>query len=106
MNWVGALLGVLGLLVGVCLGLVIAALLRRGQHVDRLTVPQAREVTVPEGTRRVLEVIRAAGGGGRAARRGARVDAAALKLGLTRGSRVVIPRILEMVREARRESSG
>ena len=29
----------------------------------------------------------------------------ALKLGLTRGSRVVIPRVLEMVREARRRAA-
>ncbi|HYI58598.1 MAG TPA: ATP-binding protein [Microlunatus sp.] len=103
MNWVGALLGVAGLLVGVCLGLVIAALLRRGQHVDRLTVPQAREVTVPEGTRRVLEVIRAAGVVAGPHDEVLESSPLALKLGLTRGSRVVIPRILEMVREARRE---
>ena len=34
MNWVGALLGGVGLLVGVGLGLAIGALLRRGQHVS------------------------------------------------------------------------
>ena len=103
MNWVGALLGVVGLLVGVGLGLVIAALLRRGQHVDRSTVPQVREISVPEGTRRVLEVIRTAGVVAGPHDEVLESTPLALKLGLTRGSRVVVPRMLEMVREARRE---
>ena len=47
MNWVGALLGGLGLLIGVGLGLGIAVLVRRGQHVDGLTVPQVREISFP-----------------------------------------------------------
>jgi two-component system sensor histidine kinase SenX3 len=100
-NWVGALLGGLGLLVGVVLGLAIAALLRRGQHVDRLTVPQVREVVVPEGTREVLEVIRSAGVVAGPHDEVLESTPLALKLGLTRGSRVVIPRVLEMVRETR-----
>ena len=61
MNWVGALLGGLGLLIGVVLGLGIAALVRRGQHVDGLTVPQVQEIVVPAGIREVLKVIRSAG---------------------------------------------
>jgi two-component system sensor histidine kinase SenX3 len=100
-NWVGALLGGLGLLVGVVLGLAIAALLRRGQHVDRLTVPKVREVVVPEGTREVLEVIRSAGVVAGPHDEVLESTPLALKLGLTRGSRVVIPRVLEMVRETR-----
>lgn len=104
MNWVGVLLGGAGLLVGVLLSLLIAALLRRGQHVDRLTVPQVREIAVPEGTRRVLEVIRSA-----AVMVGPHdevVDATqfAVQLGLARGSRVAVPRVLEMVRQCRREN--
>ena len=103
MNWVGALLGAAVLLLGVGLGLVIAALLRRGQHVDRLTVPQVVEVAVPEGTRRVLEVIRSAGVVVGPHDEVLDSTPYALKLGLTRGTRVAIPRVLEMVRQARRE---
>lgn len=103
MNWVGALLGVAGLLLGLCLGLAIAALLRRGQHVDRLTVPQVVEISVPEGTRRVLEVIRAAGVVVGPHDEVLEATPLASKLGLTRGTRVVIPRLLDLVRQARRE---
>jgi len=102
-NWVGALLGGAGLLVGVCLGLAIAALLRRGQHVDRLTVPQVRQIVVPEGTRRVLEVIRSAGIVVGPHDEVLESTPLALKLGLTRGTRVVVPRVLELVRQTRRE---
>ena len=102
MNWVGALLGGLGLLVGVGLGLAIAVLVRRGRHVDGLTVPQPREVAVPEGTTEVLQVIRSAGVVVGPHDEVLEATPHALKLALTRGSRVVIPRVLEMVREARR----
>ena len=73
MNWVGALLGGLGLLIGVGLGLGIAALVRRGQHVDGLTVPQVREIVGSRGHPRGAAGDPVRRGGGRAARRGARV---------------------------------
>lgn len=101
MNWVGVLLGVAGLLVGVLLGLAIAALLRRAQLVDRLTVPQVREIEVPEGTRTVLEVIRSAGVVVGPHDEVLESTPQAQKLGLTRGSRVAIPRVLDLVREVR-----
>jgi two-component system sensor histidine kinase SenX3 len=101
-NWLGALLGGLGLLVGVGLGLAIAVLLRRGRQVDGLTVPQPREIAVPEGTTAVLQVIRSAGVLAGPHDEVLEATPHALKLGLTRGSRVVIPRVLEMVREVRR----
>lgn len=103
MNWVGALIGGAGLLVGLCLGWAIAALRRRGQHVDGLTVPQVRPVVVPEGTRQVLAVIRSAGIVVGPHDEVLESTPLALKLGLTRGTRVVVPRMLEMVRQARRE---
>ncbi|HYI56017.1 MAG TPA: two-component sensor histidine kinase, partial [Microlunatus sp.] len=103
MNWVGVLLGGIGLLIGVCLGLGIAALVRRGQHVDGLTVPQVLEVAVPDGIREVLRVIRSAGVVVGPHDEVLESTPHALKLGLTRGSRVAIARVLEMVRESRRE---
>ena len=103
MNWVGALLGGIGLLIGIGLGLGIAALVRRGQHVDGLTVPQVREVVVPEGIREVLRVIRSAGVVVGPHDEVLESSPHALKLGLTRGSRVAIPRVLEMARQSRRE---
>lgn len=99
----GALLGAAVLLVGICLGLMIAALRRRGQHVDQLTVPQVHQLEVPPGTRQVLDVIRSAGVVVGPHDEVLESTALALKLGLTRGSRVVIPRVLEMVRQCRRE---
>jgi two-component system sensor histidine kinase SenX3 len=102
-NWLGALLGGAALLVGVCIGLAIGALLRRGRHVDRQTVPQVREVAVPEGTRRVLEVIRSAGVVVGPHDEVLESTTHALKLGLTRGTRVAVPRLLELVRRCRRE---
>lgn len=104
MNWVAVLLGGAGLLVGVLLGLLISALLRRGRHVDQLTAPQARPtVAVPVGTSQVLRVIRSAGVVVGPHDEVLETTPLALKLGLTRGSRVVIGRVLEMVRQSRRE---
>jgi len=103
-NWVGALLGVAVLLVGIGLGLLIAALRRRGQHVDQLTVPQVQQVEVPPGTRTVLDLLRSAGVVVGPHDEVLESTALALKLGLTRGTRVVIPRVLEMVRQCRREN--
>lgn len=105
MNWVGALLGGVGLLVGLGLGLAIAALVRRGRHVDRLNVPQVREIAVPEGAGRVLEVIRSAGVVVGPHDEVLESTPLSVKLGLTRGTRVVIPRVLEMVRQARLEQT-
>ncbi len=104
MNWVGVLLGGIGLLMGVCLGLAIAALVRRSRHVDGLTVPQVREVAVPAGVRDVLGVIRSAGVVVGPHDEVLESTPHALNLGLTRGSRIVVPRVLELARESRREA--
>ena len=104
MNWVGVLLGGIGLLVGLGLGLAIAALVRRSRHVDGLTVPQVREVTVPPGVRDVLGVIRSAGVVVGPHDEVLESTPHALNLGLSRGSRLVVPRVLELARESRREA--
>ena len=104
MNWVGVLLGGIGLLVGLGLGLALASLVRRGRHVDGLTVPQAQEVVVPPGVRDVLGVIRSAGVVVGPHDEVLESTPHALNLGLTRGSRVVVPRVLELARQSRRES--
>ncbi|MDN5805467.1 MAG: two-component sensor histidine kinase, partial [Microlunatus sp.] len=101
MNWVGVLLGVLGLLVGIGLGVAAAALQRRSRQVDRLTVPERRELVVPEGVRHVLAVIRSAGVVAGPHDEVIESTPLALNLGLTRGSRIVVPRLLELVRQAR-----
>jgi two-component system sensor histidine kinase SenX3 len=103
-NWVGVLLGGICLLVGVGLGLAIAGLVRRSRHVDGLTVPQVREVEVPAGVRDVLGVIRSAGVVVGPHDEVLESTPHALNLGLTRGSRVVVPRVLELARESRREN--
>lgn len=103
MNLLSALLGGLGLVVGVLVGLAIAALTRRAEHVDRLTVPQRHTVAVPDGVREVLDVTRSAGVVAGPHDEVLESTDLALRLGLTRGSRVVVPRVLELVRAARRE---
>ncbi len=104
MNWVGVLLGGIGLLIGLGLGLAIASLVRRGRHVDGMTVPQVQEVVVPSGVRDVLGVIRSAGVVVGPHDEVLESTPHALNLGLTRGSRVAVPRVLELVRQSRRES--
>mgnify|MGYP001266254812 FL=1 len=104
MNWVAGLLGAACLLLGVLLGLLISAHRRRDRQVDQLVAPQHRPaVVVPEGTSQVLAVIRSAGVVVGPHDEVLESTPLALKLGLTRGSRVVIAQVLEMVRLCRRE---
>ena len=104
MNWVAGLLGAACLLLGVLLGLLISAHRQRDRQVDQLVAPQHRPaVVVPEGTSQVLAVIRSAGGVVGPHDEVLESTPLALKLGLTRGSRVVIAQVLEMVRLCRRE---
>ncbi|WP_197536668.1 sensor histidine kinase [Microlunatus phosphovorus] len=103
-NWVAGLLGAACLLLGVLLGLLISAHRRRDRQVDQLVAPQHRPaVVVPEGTSQVLAVIRSAGVVVGPHDEVLESTPLALKLGLTRGSRVVIAQVLEMVRLCRRE---
>ena len=104
MNWVAGLLGGACLLVGVLLGLLISARRKRDRQVDQLIPLQQRPaVVVPEGTSQVLAVIRSAGVVVGPHDEVLESTPLALKLGLTRGSRVVITQVLEMVRQCRRE---
>lgn len=104
MNWVAGLLGGACLLVGVLLGLLILARRKRDRQVDQLIPLQQRPaVVVPEGTSQVLAVIRSAGVVVGPHDEVLESTPLALKLGLTRGSRVVITQVLEMVRQCRRE---
>lgn len=104
MNWVAGLLGAACLLLGVLLGLLISAHRQRDRQVDQLVAPQHRPaVVVPEGTSQVLAVIRSAGVVVGPHDEVLESTPLALKLGLTRGSRVVIAQVLEMVRLCRRE---
>ncbi len=104
MNWVAGLLGAACLLLGVLLGLLLSAHRRRDRQVDQLVAPQHRPaVVVPEGTSQVLAVIRSAGVVVGPHDEVLESTPLALKLGLTRGSRVVIAQVLEMVRLCRRE---
>ena len=103
MNWVAALLGGAGLLVGMLLGLLISARQRRERHADQVVVPQRPAIVVPEGTSQVLAVIRSAGVVVGPHDEVLETTPLALKLGLTRGSRVVIAQVLELVRQSRRE---
>lgn len=103
-NWVAALLGGACLLLGVLLGLLVSAHRRRDRQVDQLAAPQNRPaIVVPEGTSQVLAVIRSAGVIVGPHDEVLETTPLALKLGLTRGSRVVIAQVLEMVRQCRRE---
>lgn len=100
MNWaLGVLLAVLGLLAGLGLGLAIAA--RRMGSREPSAPPPPPAVAVPPGARWVLDVIRSAGVVVGPHDEVLESTQLALQLGLTRGSRVVITEVLDLVRETR-----
>ena len=103
MNWVGALLAGLRPAHRRRPRLAIAAAAcDAASRPDGLTVPQAR-ASFPTALAEVLEVIRAAGVVVGPHDEVLESTPLALKLGVIRGSRVVIPPILELVRQVRRE---